>query len=167
VTAASIERALNRHARPSTRGAIIINPETVAHLRLDDAVLFLADQFRHNAGERRDSQILLPAVGIGKHAIFGPYKKLPRGRYRVTFDLEYWGWASANVEATFDVAVSGDVIAGVRHGLSPLLTSSRLPVPEFDHARSNEDIEFRIEIFGNAPDLQAAFCGVVIRPIGR
>jgi hypothetical protein len=167
VTAVSIERALNGQARPSTRGAIIVNPEMVAHLRADDTVLFLADQFRHNAGERRDEQILLSAVGIGKHAIFGPYKKLPRGRYCVAFDLEYWGRASANVEATFDAAVSGDVMTGVRHGLSSLLTSSRLPVLEFDHTRTDEDVEFRVEVFGNAPDLQIAFYGVVIRAIGR
>ena len=161
--ATSLKHVAKRRPQP---GSVIVNPGHVARMAAGDVIFLTAEHFRANAGSNRDERIVFPFEGIGRHVVFGPYKRLPRGRYEVLFDLEYWGRAgSLDSEMTFDIAVSGDVLAADRIRLSDLLTNRRIVRIEFDHERDKHDVEFRIEAFGHSGQLNVAFSGVRLKAL--
>lgn len=148
------------------RGNVSVNPGFVARMAAGDVIFLTSEHFRGNAGATRDEQIVFPFKSLSKHVVYGPYKRLPRGRYEVIFDMEYWGHAgSLDAEMSFDVAVNGDVLATTRIDLPLLLTDKRIVRMEFDHERDKQDIEFRIEAFGESPRLYVAFSGVRLKAL--
>jgi hypothetical protein len=154
-----------KRPRRMRRGSVIVNPGgQISRLRPGDVVFILADRFNSNLGATRDERIVFPFSSIGKHVIYGPYTRFPRGPYLATFDLEYWGKAeNLNGEIEIDVAAGGRQIASRRIPLLQAMTTDRLLALEFANADPKLDLEFRVEVFGSPQELQIAFSGVMLR----
>lgn len=152
---------------PSIYDAIVDDKtaiESFGNARINDACLFelTPDRFQHAEEAYRE----LDTIKIGhtpKICVFGPYIKLPVGRYIVRFK----GTAKPNLRmALLFEAVSnfGERQLGVvrREGVD----LEKLDVAlEFLHERPEESLEFRILLDSGQTDDEFVFTGVTIRRV--
>ena len=109
----------------------------------------------------------------GSHLIYGPYLRLPAGRYRATFALRLWGplawlWRRLNIDVVRDGAV---VIESRLRPADLARGGGAAPILEFDHQPVTEDgrpgeLEFRVNANGLPFAPRLVFTGVRLEQIG-
>lgn len=151
---------------PRQAGAVVVNPSHIVQVRSGDSILFLADRFHVNDATKTTHSIVASVRAAGRHCIFGPYVRLPSGKYEVIFDFEFWGNCTNDIAAFIIVDISDGQSAPLvrrRMLVTELLTAHGVISMHFLHTREKADLEFRVEFEGEAPNLRATFHGVRLR----
>ncbi len=128
------------------------------------SVFLHADFSAHKATPLMNRGLKVAASEIGRHSVYGPYCALPVGRYRVRYDLEWWGrFSHGSSEVEIDVS-DGDArpLASMRIPIRTAIQGTRELQIEFDHLRPERNLEFRLEFFGHEPSLYIVFHGVEV-----
>jgi hypothetical protein len=126
---------------------------------------FGAGEFRARAGRLVQEQWRCALGGLDDHVIYGPYQKLPPGRYEAQFRLETHALAGGRDARLLleVVADAGAYLATARTGTDEPLPSGG-PIVGFDHRRERDALEFRVHARGySAGELR--FAGVTVTPL--
>lgn len=143
-------------------------PSGDAHLAVDLVPERFVTRLGSNQGRIHQSR---GRIAKG-HFIFGPYLKLPPGRFRVSFGLIAQGaylWPTAKL--TVEVARDQVMLISAPVRREELTGTTSGPVLEFDNDEDNPDenlgqFEFRVHLQGWAPVGAVQFAGVRLERVG-
>lgn len=154
---------------PSTStGCIVVDPATISMAAIGDEFVFTHRIFSHHAEKVNDRSIELPLKATGNHVVYGPYKRVAKGRYRIVFDFEFWGYLPDGQDAKlgFDVADGTDhLLADHIVSIRDLLVNRQHAQLEFLHEREAQSLEMRIRIINDIASFNLEFFGVRLKRI--
>lgn len=122
-----------------------------------------AAQFSTKLGDKKVGvTIIFKPRYLEEHFVFGPYRKLPPGRYTVVFKISTAADARhGDGKLTFEVVGANDQVLGrVAYSGLELLTVDRIGV-NFAHEHADAPLEFRIHSSGEANSGDIIFNGAL------
>ena len=131
-----------------------------------------ASAFETNVTEHQGERILTDFSTTDCHFVYGPYARLPAGRYEAEFHLRYDGAPTPNADGGMVLEVvttQGKFYAQTRfdakHMVAALAEPSKLELLIFDHDQPDAELEFRVFTQKQPVPGCLSFEGVTVRKV--